>query len=70
MLQAAQQNDQLAQLPIGISDAIPRKVWRKKMTHGLADAAELTAAVAAQRDLAAKEKTDKQAATKAAKLQL
>jgi hypothetical protein len=65
ILQAAQRNDALAHLPIGIPDAIPKRTWKKKKTHGLADAAGLTAAVIAQKDLAAKEKAEKQAATKA-----
>jgi len=65
ILQAAQRNDALAHLPIGIPDAIPKRTWKKKKTHGLADAAGLTAAVIAQKDLAAKEKAEKQATTKA-----
>jgi negative regulator of sigma E activity len=44
-----------------------RKTWRKKKTHGLADAVGLTAAVIAQKDLAAKENAENQTATKAAK---
>jgi hypothetical protein len=30
MLQAAQRNDALAQLPIGIPDTIPKRVWRRR----------------------------------------
>ena len=44
ILQAAQRNEALAQLPIGILDAVPKRVWRKKKTHGLADATGLTSA--------------------------
>jgi hypothetical protein len=46
-------------------DAVPKRTWKKKKTHGLVDAAGLTAAVIAQKDLAAKEKAEKQATTKA-----
>jgi hypothetical protein len=67
LLQAVQRNDTLAQLPIGMPDAIPKRTWKKKKTHGLADAAGLTAAVIAQKELTAKEKAEKQAAIKAAK---
>lgn len=59
ILQAAQCNEALAQLPIGILDAVPKRVWRKKRTHGLADAADLTSAEIAHRDLGAKEKTER-----------
>jgi len=58
MLQAAQRNEALAQLPIGIPDAIPKKAWRKKKTHGPAGAAGLTSAEMARRDLLAKEKAE------------
>jgi hypothetical protein len=67
MLQAAQRNDTLDRLPIGTPDAIPKKTWRKKKTHGHADAAGLTSAVIAQKDLAAKEKAEATKAAKAAK---
>jgi hypothetical protein len=59
ILQAAQRNEALAQLPIGILDAVPKGVWRKKRTQGLADAAGLTSAEIAHRDLGAKEKTER-----------
>jgi hypothetical protein len=59
ILQAAQRNEALAQLPIGILDAVPKRVWRKKRTQGLADAAGLTSAEIAHRDLGAKEKTER-----------
>ena len=59
VLQAAQRNEALAQLPIGILDAVPKRVWRKKKTHGLADAAGLTSAEITHRDLGAKEKTER-----------
>jgi hypothetical protein len=35
ILQAAQRNEVLAQLPIGILDAVPKRVWRKKITGWL-----------------------------------
>jgi hypothetical protein len=59
ILQAAQRNEALAQLPIGILDAVPKGVWRKKRTQGLADAAGLTSAEIARRDLRAKEKAER-----------
>jgi hypothetical protein len=59
MLQAAQRNEALAQLPIGMPDTIPKRAWRKKKTHGLADAAGLTSAEIARRYLEAKEKAER-----------
>lgn len=59
ILQAAQRNEALAQLPIGILDAVPKRVWKKKRAQGLADAAGLTSAEIAHRDLGAKEKTER-----------
>jgi len=44
---------------IDILDIIPKRVSRKKKTHGLADAAGLTSAEIARRDLEAKEKTER-----------
>jgi hypothetical protein len=61
MLQTAQRDDALAQLPIGNPDPIPKMVWRKKKTHGPADAAGLTSAEIARRDLLAKEKAERAA---------
>ena len=63
ILQAAQRNDQPVRLPVGIPNAIPNRVWRKKKTYGLAYVAGLTA----QKDPAVREKTGKQAATKTVK---
>jgi hypothetical protein len=54
MLQTAQHNN-----------PVPKKVWRKKKAHGPADAAGLTCAEIAHRDLPAKEKA-KRAANRAA----
>jgi hypothetical protein len=68
ILQAAQRNDALAQLPIGIPDAIPKKVWRKKKTNGPSDAAGLTSAEIAKRDLPAKETAERAATATALKL--
>ena len=73
MLQAAQRNDALAQLPIGIPDAIPKRVWKKKKkkkkkTNGLANTAGLTSAGVAKRDLAGKEKAERAAIAAALKL--
>ena len=61
MLQAAQRNDALAQLPVGIPDAIPK-------TNGLANTAGLTSAEIAKRDLAGKEKAERAAIAAALKL--
>jgi hypothetical protein len=33
----------LAQIPISVPDAVPKKTWRKKKTHGKANACGLTA---------------------------
>jgi hypothetical protein len=68
MLQAAQRNDTLAQLPIGIPDAIPKRMWRKKKTNGLANAVGLTSAEIAKRDLAKKEKAARAVIAEALKL--
>ena len=67
ILWATQRNDTLAQLPIGIPDAIPRRVWRRKKTNGLANAAGLTSAEIAKRDLAAKGKAERAAIVAAQK---
>jgi hypothetical protein len=48
--------DTSTQLPIGISDAIPKRTWEKKKTYGLVDVAGLRTAVITQKDLAVKEK--------------
>ena len=56
ILQAAQRNEALAQLPIGILDVVPKRVWRKKKTHGLADAAGLASAEITHRDLGARKR--------------
>jgi hypothetical protein len=48
-------NDTSTQLPIGISDAIPKRTWEKK-AYGLVDVARLTTALITQKDLAIKEK--------------
>ena len=34
----------LSLIPIALPDAIPKKIWRKKKTHGKANAPRLTAA--------------------------
>jgi hypothetical protein len=67
MLKAAQRNDTLDRLPIGTPDAVPKKTWRKNKRHGRADAAGLTSAVIAQKDLASKEKAEAIRVEKAAK---
>jgi hypothetical protein len=58
-------NVALTQLPIGNPDPVPKKVWRKKKVHGPADAAGLTSAEIAGKDLLAKEKAES-AASRAA----
>jgi hypothetical protein len=40
---AAERREELAQIPIGVPDAVPKKVWRKKKTHGKSNARGLTA---------------------------
>ena len=35
---------ELSLIPIGQPDAIPKKIWRKKKTHGKANTPRLTAA--------------------------
>jgi hypothetical protein len=61
MLQTAQRNDALAQLPISNPGPVSKKAWRKKKAHGPADAAGLTSAEIARRDLLAKEKAERAA---------
>jgi hypothetical protein len=46
---------QLQAFPIGLPDAIPRRQFRKKKTHGLADARGLTGTKIAALDLKARE---------------
>jgi len=53
------QHQQLAGLPIRQPDPIPKKTWRKRDTHGTANARALTAAEVAERDLKAKGCRDK-----------
>ena len=40
---AAERREELAQIPIGVPDAVPKKTWRKKKTYGKANARRLTA---------------------------
>src|SRR5947207_9111795 len=49
---AAERREELAQIPIGIPDAVPKKTWRKKTTHGKANARGLTAGELAEREKA------------------
>jgi len=67
-LQVFARNDALAQLPIGIPDAIPKRVWKRKKTNGLASAAGLTSAEITKRDLAKKEKAERAIIVEALKL--
>lgn len=53
------QHEQLAALPIRMPDPIPKKSWRRKNTHGRANARTLTAAEVADRHLRAQERQDK-----------
>ena len=53
------QHQQIASLPIGQPDPIPKKTWRKKKAHGRGNARALTAAEVAERDLRAQERRDK-----------
>ena len=49
----------MAALPIENPDPVPKRSWRRKNTHGKADARALTAAEVAERDLRAREHQDK-----------
>jgi hypothetical protein len=44
MEQAAERREELAQIPIDIPDAVPKRIWRKKKLYGKANARALTAA--------------------------
>jgi hypothetical protein len=46
----AERHEELSLIPIGQPDAIPKKIWRKKKTHGKANAPGLTAAQSSDRD--------------------
>ena len=50
---------QLAALPIGLLNRIPKKSWRRKNTHGRANARAFTTAEAADRHLRAQKRQDK-----------
>jgi hypothetical protein len=52
-------HQQLAALPIGNPDPVPKRSWRRKNTHGMGDARVLTAAEVAERDRRAQEHQDK-----------
>ena len=52
-------HQQIASLPIGQPDPIPKKTWRKKKAHDKGNARALTAAEVAERDLGAQERRDK-----------
>ena len=61
---AAERCEELAQIPINIPDAVPKKTWRKKKTHGKANACRLTAIELAELEKAEEIKRGKaQAAT-------
>jgi MULE transposase domain len=53
------QHEQMAALPIGLPDPVPKKSWRRKNTHGRANARALTAAEVADRHLKAQERQEK-----------
>jgi hypothetical protein len=57
LLQLAQQRVVEQALPIGQPDAVPKRTFAKKKTHGLADARELTARELAERELKKTERT-------------
>ena len=44
MEQAAERREELAQIPIDIPDAVPKRIWRKKKPHSKANARALTTA--------------------------
>jgi hypothetical protein len=46
----AERHGELSLIPIGQPDAIPKKIWRQKKTHGKANAPGLTAAQSSDRD--------------------
>jgi hypothetical protein len=46
----AERHEELSLIPISQPDAVPKKQWRKKKTHGKANAPGLTAAESSDRD--------------------
>src|SRR5271154_1150187 len=57
--QAGKQHQNLAALPIGQPDPIPKRTWRKRDAHGKADRRALTGAEIAEQDLKLREYQDK-----------
>src|SRR5881275_3210970 len=45
---AAERREELAQIPIGVPDAVPKKAWRKKKSHGKGNARGLIAIESAE----------------------
>src|SRR5277367_3808451 len=62
----AERHEELSLIPIGQPDAIPKKIWRKKKTHGKANAPGLTAAQSSDRDRVEAEKVANKDKTRAA----
>jgi hypothetical protein len=57
--QAAQRSEALAQLLMGVPDAISKRTWRKKKTRGPTDVTGLASTGIARRDLEAEEKAER-----------
>jgi hypothetical protein len=63
LITAAERREELAHIPIGVPDAVPKKIWRKKTTHGKANARGLTAIELAELEKAAEIRRGKARAT-------
>jgi len=61
-----ERHEELSLIPIGQPDAIPKKIWRKKKTHGKASAPGLTAAQSSDRDRVEAERIVNKGKTRAA----
>jgi hypothetical protein len=62
----AERHEEPSLIPISQPDAIPKKIWRKKETHGKANAPGLTAAQSSDKDKIGAEKTANKDKTRAA----
>jgi hypothetical protein len=60
---AAERREELAHILIGVPDAVPKKTWRKKKTHGKANARRLTAVELAELERATEIRRGKARAT-------
>ena len=62
----AERHEELSLIPINQPDAIPKKIWRKKKTHGKANTPGLTAAQSSDRDRVEAERIANKDKTRAA----